>query len=233
MPPSSAACWPPGPRRRQVGLRGPVFSGGSHTSRTGAVRNPWDPVPVRGRVIERQRGTGRGRAGRTWRLAATRAARSASRAPSAARSGTSPPTDWCRSPRVPIENTLDHLARSRRPSATPRCCSGCWRGRTGWTTGSARARRPAITWRTWRPAWPGCGSASSGKGSPSPASPSPRWTRRVRSRHPCSRRRRRGHEHQRAVAPRRACTSGTHRHRRSRGPDDRRQRLRDEHRGAR
>jgi amidase len=40
------------------------FSGGSHTSRTGAGAQPLGPVPDRGRVLQRERRAGRGGPGR-------------------------------------------------------------------------------------------------------------------------------------------------------------------------
>ena len=178
-PPSSAACWPPGRRSPASRSARTCASPAAATLADRAGAQPVGPVPVRGRVIERQRGTGRGRAGRPG--ARRRPGRldphperllRHGRAQAHLRTGAvTPARSRSRTPRPPWP---DHRDRPRRRAAARRA----GRARTGWTTRQrAGTRRPAITWRAWTRAWPGCGSASSRKGSPSPASPSPRWTR--------------------------------------------------------
>jgi amidase len=96
------------------------FDGGSHTSRTGSVRNPWD----------RSKSTGGSSSGSAalvasgavdMALGGTRRARSGYQARSAARWGTSPPTGSCRTPGPsPSRTPSTTSAPSPRPSATPR-----------------------------------------------------------------------------------------------------------------
>ena len=107
--------------RREGGLRGPVLLRRQPHLPHRAGAQPLGPVQDRGRVLQRQRRAGRGRARPTSRSAATRAARSASPAPSAAPSGTSRPTAWSPTPARSRSRTPSTTwARSPGPCGTPR-----------------------------------------------------------------------------------------------------------------
>ena len=99
------------------------FSGGSHTARTGAGPQPLERGPLHRRLVVGQRGAGRLGRGRPRASAATRAARSGCRPPSAGSSGTSPPGASCPTPaRSRSSRPSTTSARSRAPSPRRHWC---------------------------------------------------------------------------------------------------------------
>ena len=205
------------------------FSGGSHTSRTGPVRNPWD----------RSRSAGGSSSGSAALVAAGQADLALGgdqggsiRIPSAFCGTVGHKPTYGLVPYTgafPIENTLDHLGPITRTVRDAAVLLGVLAGPDGLDPRQRRDPPPADYLASLDAGAAGLRIGVVEEGFAIPGISQPEVDETVRAAIAVlAVGRRRGDQHQRAVAPRRPARMERHRHRRGGRPDDRRERVRDE-----
>jgi len=135
------------------------FDGGSHTSKTGPVHNPWNRAKTTG--------------GSSSGSAALVAAGDVDMAVGGDQAGSIRiPSAFCGTVghkpthglvpytgAFPIENTIDHLGPITRTVRDAALMLESWQAGTGLTRASGSTWCPAVTWTGWMMAWPAFGSA--------------------------------------------------------------------------